>query len=112
MAARVESQRRVGTEVDPIRANRWRQRQIYPTPGSAAVARIITAHRQTKDFVRAPREHLRRARIEGDESLTLWSAFVGNVDVAAGSHRGGGATISQRPVLRQIGILVPPGRIM
>ena len=112
IAARVERQGRVGAEVNPIRADSWRERQVHATPASAAVAGKVTAHRQTKDFVRAAGQHLGRARVDGNKGLTLRSTFVRDVDVVAGADRRSSAAVSERAVLRQIGILIPPGRIM
>src|SRR5207237_10816131 len=87
ISARVEGQGGVGAEVNPVRTDSWRERQVDAAPASAAVAGKVTAHRQTKDFVRAGGEHLRRACVEGNKGLALRATFVRDIDVAAGADR-------------------------
>src|SRR5205823_6072181 len=46
----IEGQRRIGSKVSSVPLRR-RQRQIYAAPTAAAVARVVSAHRQAKYFI-------------------------------------------------------------
>ena len=87
VAARVERQRRIRAEIDTVRADRRRKRSIDAAPRFAAVAREISAHRQTENLVGSARQILRVRWVDRDVRLALRAAFVRNIHVAAGCNR-------------------------
>ena len=87
VAARVERQRRIRAEIDTVRADRRRKRSIDAAPRFAAVAREISAHRQTENLVGSARQILRVRWVDRDVRLALRAAFVRHVHVAAGRNR-------------------------
>ena len=110
VAARIERERRIGSEVDAVSLRR-RQRQIDAAPARAAVGREVAAHRQPEDFVRAAGEHLRLRRVQRDERFALRTAFVRDVDVRPHLEaRLTGARVGA--VGGEVFVLAPPRRLV
>src|SRR5882762_7799447 len=83
VALRIESQRWIGSKISSVRALGRRQRQIYTAPTAAAVRRVVSTHRQAKNFIGARCQRLWFVRINRDKGLALRSAFVRNIHVTA-----------------------------
>src|SRR5207244_3405711 len=86
IAARVKSETRIRTEISSVRPDGWRQGQIDSAPDSAAVAGIIAAHGQPKDFIRTGGEVSRIRWVKGNVSLTLRPALIRDVHIVTESN--------------------------
>src|SRR5260370_17739710 len=111
VAACVEGERRVGTEVNSVRADRRRQRQVYAGPSASAIGRGVTSHGQPENLVRAAGDRRWIHGVQRDVRFTLRPTFVRNVHVASYSCRTrvDGQLIGA--VLQQQLIFHPPPRL-
>src|SRR5260370_32345006 len=71
VAAGVESQGRIRTEIHSISAYRRRQRYVHAAPTASAIGGKIATHGQAENFIGAPRQNPGMAGIECDISLSL-----------------------------------------
>ena len=112
IALSVEGQRRIGSKIDAVCAFRRWQGQIDTAPTAAAVRRIVPAHRQAEDLVRAGCETLRLALIDSDESFALRAALVRYVDIAIRGGRTRGQWTGIATIIANEFVFAPPGWIV
>src|SRR5438552_753520 len=113
IALGVEGERRIGAEPRVVGTRqRWRQGHVDAAPAVSSVRRKVCPHREPEDLVGPGGELARAIGVQGDEGLALWAALVRHVDVAAEGRRRRRRVAAERPVGREILILVPPGWII